>query len=98
VGDRVEVLTGRDRGRTGVLKAFVGEDRGVIDGLSQSRKAVKPNPQKDIKGGIVLVDRPIHVSNVAFYDETVGQATRIRFKVLEDGKKVRVSVRSGEVV
>jgi len=94
----VKVLTGRDRGRIGVLKAFESDDRVIVEGLSQARKAVKPNPQKDVKGGIVLVDRPVHVSNVAVYDEASGVATRIRFKILEDGTKVRVSVNSGEVV
>jgi large subunit ribosomal protein L24 len=97
-GDRVVVLTGRDKGRQGeVLKVLTAEQRVVVQGVmtvKRHQKASARSPQ----GGIVSKEAPIHVSNVAHLDPKDGRPTRVGFKVLEDGRKVRYAKRSGEVL
>lgn len=96
--DRVVVLTGKDKGKTGeVLRVLTAENRVVVSGVnmvSKHQRASQTNPQ----GGIVKLEAPIHVSNVAIADPKSGKATRTAVKVLKDGKKVRVAKKSGEVV
>lgn len=96
--DRVVVLTGKDKGKTGeVLRVITAENRVVVGGVnmvSKHQRASQANPQ----GGIVKQEAPIHVSNVAIADPKTGKATRTAIKVLKDGKKVRVAKKSGEVI
>lgn len=96
--DRVVVLTGKDKGKTGeVLRVLTAENRVVVSGINMMTKhqrATQANPQ----GGIVKQEAPIHVSNVAIADPKTGKATRTSVKVLKDGKKVRVAKKSGEVI
>ena len=97
-GDRVVVLTGRDKGKEGeVLKVFPQENRVVVQGVmlvKRHQKASARNPE----GGIVSKEAAIDVSNVAHLDPTDGKPTRVGFKFLEDGRKVRYAKRSGEVI
>jgi len=96
-GDTVVVLTGRDRGREGeVLKVLTKEDRVVVNGVNMARRHTRPSTQNP--GGIVDKELPIHVSNVALIDPKDHQATRVGYKVLDDGRKVRVARRSGEII
>jgi large subunit ribosomal protein L24 len=96
-GDTVVVLSGRDRGREGeVLKAMPKEDRLVVSGVNLVRRHQRPSPQDP--GGIVDKELSIHVSNVAIVDPKERMATRVGYKVLEDGRKVRVARRSGEII
>ena len=96
--DRVVVLTGKDKGKTGeVLRVLVAEQRVVVAGInmvSKHQRASQANPQ----GGITKLEAPIHISNVAIADPKTGKATRTGVKVLKDGKKVRVAKKSGEVI
>ena len=96
-GDKVKVITGKDKGKEGViLKAFPKKDRVIVEGMNMMKKHQKPssmNPQ----GGILETEAPIHVSNVMRIDSKTGEPTRVGFKV-EDGKKVRVSKKTGEVL
>jgi large subunit ribosomal protein L24 len=96
-GDRVIVLAGKDKGREGeVLRAIPREGRVVVSGVNMMTRHVKPS-QADPQGGIKREEAPIHVSNVALKDPGTGAATRVRFEV-RDGKKVRVAVKSNEVI
>jgi large subunit ribosomal protein L24 len=96
-GDKVVVLAGRDKGRTGeVLRVLPTENRVLVDGVNMVKKHTRASPSG--AGGIQSIAAPIHVSNVAHRDPKSGKATRIGFKVLEDGSKVRVAKASGEVI
>src|SRR5881398_4148374 len=94
-GDKVVVLSGKDKGRTGeVVKAMPKEGKVIVSGVNvyaRHRKASQTNPQ----GGIDRKEAPLHVSNVAIADPKSGKATRVRFEE-RDGKKVRVAAKSGE--
>ena len=94
-GDLIVVLTGKDRGRTGIVKEMVGEDRAIVDGINVVKKHVRPNPMRQEPGGIVDKEMSIHVSNLAIYDSEKKRATRVAVKTLEDGRKVRVTKVSG---
>ncbi|MCA3365052.1 MAG: 50S ribosomal protein L24 [Roseomonas sp.] len=97
-GDRVQVLTGRDKGRQGeVIRVMPSEDRALVQGVNLVKRHQKAtgigNP-----GGITEKESPIHLSNLALLDPKFGKPTRVGFKMLEDGKKVRVARASGEVL
>ena len=97
-GDEVVILTGKDKGSKGeVLKVLPEERRVVVQGVNVVKKHRKPT-QLNPQGGIENIEKSIHVSNVALVDPKEGKATRVGFKVLKDGKKVRVAKRSGETV
>lgn len=95
--DKVVVLTGKDKGKTGVvLKVLPSENRVVVQGVNLVKKHQRPSAKT--QGGIVEFEAPLAVSNVAHIDPKDGKPTRVGFKVLEDGRKVRVAKRSGEVI
>jgi large subunit ribosomal protein L24 len=96
-GDRVIVRTGRDKGKAGqVLNVLPAQNRAVVQGVNIARRHQKQTPSQD--GGIVAKEMPIHISNLALADPKTGKATRVGYKVLADGKKVRVARGSGEVI
>jgi len=96
-GDKVMVITGKDKGKTGVvLTAFPKQDCVLVEGVNVVKKHMKPN-QLNPQGGIVDQEAAIHVSNVMVIDPKTGEPTRVGYKV-EDGKKVRVAKKSGEVL
>ena len=96
--DEVIVLTGRDKGKRGaVLRVITKTDRVLVEGVNVTKRHVKPT-QGDPQGGIVEREAPIHISNVALIDPESDRPTRVRYKNLEDGRKVRVAARSGEVI
>jgi len=97
-GDRVQILSGRDKGRQGeVIRVMPAEDRALVQGVNLVKRHLKAtgigNP-----GGITEKEAPIHLSNLSMIDPKSGKPTRVGFKVLEDGKKVRVARSSGEVL
>lgn len=95
--DKVVVLTGKDKGRTGeVLKVIPAENRVVVQGINLVKKHQRASARS--QGGIVEIEASIDASNVAHIDPKDGKPTRVGFKVLEDGRKVRVAKRSGEVI
>ena len=97
-GDYVIVLSGSDKGRKGeVLKVSPKDNRVVVKGVRMVKRHVKPS-QIDPEGGIKQFESPIHISNVAHIDPKDDVPTRVGFKVLKDGKKVRVAKKSGEVI
>ena len=95
--DEVIVLTGKDKGKRGVVKQRVDADYVVVEGVNVAKKATKPNPMTGTTGGIVDKLMPIHVSNIALFNAATGKADRVGFKDV-DGKKVRIFKSSGEVV
>jgi large subunit ribosomal protein L24 len=96
-GDRVVVTTGRHRGRQGeVLRVLRAEDRLIVQGVNVIKRHQRPSAAHP--GGIVKREASIHISNVAHLDPSTNRPTRVGYKVLEDGRKVRFAKRSGEVI
>ncbi|HCY62058.1 MAG TPA: 50S ribosomal protein L24 [Oxalobacteraceae bacterium] len=95
--DEVIVLTGKDKGKRGVVQQRVDANYVVVEGVNVAKKATKPNPMTGATGGIVDKLMPIHVSNVALFNAAAGKADRVGYKT-EGDKKVRVFQSSGEVV
>lgn len=96
-GDDVVVISGRDKGKTGsILRVIRSEDRVIVDGINMVKRHTRPSQAQP--GGIVNKEAPIHISNVAMADPKDGSATRVGYKFLEDGRKVRVAKQSGEVI
>ena len=96
-GDKVVVLTGRDRGQSGeVLKVIPKESRVIVRGVNVVKRHTRPSMQS--QGGIEEKEAPIHVSNIAMADPKDGAPTRVGFTRLNDGRKVRVARRSGETI
>lgn len=97
-GDDVIVLTGKDKGKRGTVLRILSDDRVLVENVNMAKKHMKPNPMKGEQGGIVEKEMALHVSNVALYNPAKDMADRVGFKVLEDGRKVRVFKSDGEVV
>ena len=96
-GDRVIVTTGRDKGKKGeVLKVFPKEARALVTGVNMVKRHQRQTPRQ--QGGIINKESPIHLSNIAHVDPKSGDATRVGFRVLGDGRKVRFAKKSGEVI
>lgn len=96
-GDTVVVLTGKDKGKSGeVLSVHPSDERAVVRGINLARRHQKQTASE--QGGIVSKELPIHLSNLAIADPTDGKASRVGFKITEDGRKQRVAKRSGEVI
>jgi large subunit ribosomal protein L24 len=97
-GDRVQVLSGRDRGQRGeVLAVMPKENRALVQGVNMVKRHQKPRGL-NAPGGIQEKEASIHLSNLALIDPASDKPTRVGFKTLDDGKKVRVAKRSGEVI
>ena len=97
-GDQVIVLTGRDKGKRGVVSQRVNEERVIVDGINLVKKHVKTNPMKGATGGVVDKTMSIHQSNIAIFNAATAKADRVGVKILADGKKVRVFKSSGEEI
>jgi len=95
--DEVIVLTGKDKGKRGLVQQRVDALHVVVEGVNVAKKAVKPNPMTGAVGGIVDKTMPINVSNIALFNAATGKADRVGVKVV-DGKRVRVYKSTGEVV
>jgi large subunit ribosomal protein L24 len=96
-GDKVVILAGRDKGRTGeVIKVMPDENRALVRGLNMVRRHQRQTPNQE--GGIISKEAPVDLSNLAIADPKDGKATRVGFKILEDGRKVRFAKRSGDLI
>ena len=96
-GDKVIVIAGKDKGKTGeITKVLVKESKVLVSGINMVKRHTKPTQEN--AGGIISKEMPIHISNVAFIDPKTSKATRLGFKMDKDGHKVRVAKKSGEVV
>lgn len=98
-GDEVIVLAGKSKGMRGkILRTLEKGAKVLVEGANMIKKHIKPNPNTNTQGGIVEREAPLHVSNVAIYNQSTKKADRIIFKVLQDGKKVRCFKSNGEQV
>jgi large subunit ribosomal protein L24 len=96
-GDKVVILSGKDKGRHGeVTRSMPKEGKVVVSGINVHARHAKPSQARP-QGGIIRAEAPLHVSKVAIEDPKTGKATRVRFET-RDGKKVRIAVRSGELI
>jgi len=96
-GDRVIVTTGRDRGKKGeVIKVFPTENRALVSGVNTVKRHQKQSQKQ--QGGIVTKELPVQLSNLAHVDPKSGEATRVGWKILGDGRRVRFAKKSGEVI
>jgi len=96
-GDKVVVLAGRDKGRSGeVVQVIPAEDRALVRGVNLVKRHQRQTANQE--GGIISKEAPIQLSNLAIADPKDGKATRVGFKILDDGRKVRVAKRSGELI
>ena len=96
-GDHVVVITGKDKGKKGeVLKVMPEENRAIVKGVAMVRRHQRQSPSQE--GGIIATEAPLHISNLALEDPKDGNPTRVGYKFLKDGRKVRFARRSGEVI
>ena len=96
--DEVIVIAGRDKGKRGKVTRVFSDGRLLVQGVQIVKKHQKPNPQAGIAGGIIEKEAPIQASNVAIFNSATDKADRVGFKVLEDGRKIRVFKSNGEAV
>jgi len=98
-GDTVEVISGKDAGRQGrVLRVDRDRHRVVVEGANMIKRHTRPNPQKKVQGGIVEREAAIHVSNVMVISPDSQQRTRVGYKILDDGRKVRIAKVDGAIL
>ena len=97
-GDQVVLNTGKDKGKRGTVLSILDSGHVVVEGLNLAKKHAKPNPMKGITGGIINKEMPIDISNVALFNTATKKADRVGYKVLKDGKKVRVFKSNGEAI
>ena len=96
-GDKVVVLTGKDKGKKGdVVAVFPKENKALVQGVNMVKRHEKPSQTS--AGGIVTREAKVHLSNIAVQDPKSGKPTRVGFKTLDDGRKVRVAKASGEMI
>jgi len=96
-GDKVVVMTGRDKGKTGEVRQVMPDDgRAIVAGVNLVRRHTRQTAQTE--GGIMSKEAPIQLSNLAIADPKDGKPTRVGFKILDDGRKVRVAKRSGDLI
>ncbi len=95
--DDVIVIAGKDKGSRGSVLS-VTDSFALVSGVNKVKKHQKPNPVKGTTGGIVEIEKPIHISNIAIYNAATKKADRVGVKTLEDGRKVRTFKSNGEVI
>lgn len=96
--DEIIVIAGRDKGKRGKVVRVLSNNRLIVSGINIVKKHQKPNPQAGVPGGIVEQEAAIQVSNVAVFNAATQKADRVGFKILEDGKKIRIFKSNGEAV
>jgi len=97
-GDDVIVIAGKDKGKRGSVVRVLENSRVIVENVNMVKRHTKANPQRGEPGGILDKEMPLHISNIALYNPASGKGDRVGFKLLEDGRKVRVFKSNGEVV
>ena len=97
-GDEVVVVAGRDKGRRGAVIKVLEDDRVVVENVNMVKKHQKPNPQRNLQGGIVEKEAPLHISNVALWNPVAKKGDRVGVRTLADGRRVRFFKSNKEVV
>ncbi len=97
-GDEVVVRVGKDKGKRGNVLRVYTDGRVLVENVNRVKRHVRPNPNKNVTGGIIEREAPVSGANVALFNKVTGKGERVGFRTLDDGRKVRVFKRSGEVV
>ena len=97
-GDEVVVITGKDKGRRGNVLRVMSDDRIIVENINMAKRHTKPNPNAGQPGGIIDKEMPVDASNVMLWNADAGKGDRVGFKLLDDGRKVRIFRSTGEVV
>lgn len=97
-GDEVVVIAGRDKGRRGAVLKLLDEERVLVENVNMVKRHLRPNPQRNVQGGIVEKEAPLHVSNIALWNPAAKKADRIGIRTLGDGRRVRFFKSNKEVV
>jgi len=97
-GDDVIVITGKDKGKRGAVLRVLDLEHVLVEGANRAKKHQRPNPMKNTTGGIVEMEMPLHVSNVAIFNPATKKADRVGIRVLDDGRRVRFYKSNGEVI
>jgi large subunit ribosomal protein L24 len=97
-GDEVVVIAGKDKGKRGKVTSRVDDSKVIVEGVNVVKRHTKPNPMKNVTGGIVEKTMPIHQSNVAIFNAATGKVDRVGIKLAADGKRVRVYKSSGNEI
>lgn len=97
-GDKVVVLTGKDKGKDSIVLKVLTDDRVIVENVNMAKRHTRANPQMGVPGGIVEKEMPIHISNVALLNPATNKPDRVGIRVLEDGRKVRFFKSNDEVV
>jgi large subunit ribosomal protein L24 len=97
-GDEVVVIAGRDKGRRGAVIKVLEDDRVLVENVNMVKKHLKPNPQRNVQGGIVEKEAPLHISNVALWNAAAKKGDRVGIRTLADGRRVRFFKSNKEVV
>jgi large subunit ribosomal protein L24 len=97
-GDSVVVIAGRDKGKRGEVSRIVDAGHVVVNGVNTAKRHTRPNPLKNQPGGIVSLELPIHVSNIAIWNPVAQKADRVGVRTLDDGRKVRFFKSNGELL
>lgn len=96
--DDVIVIAGKDKGKRGTVTKIVGDDRVIVENINMAKRHTKPNPNRNIAGGIVNKEMPLHISNIAIYNHATKKADRVGVRTLDDGRKVRFFKSDSEVI
>ena len=96
--DRVIVITGKDKGKTGSVNRLLDDGRAYVSGVNMIKRHTKGNPQMNQPGGIIEKEAPIQLSNISIFNSTTNKADKVRFELLDSGKKVRVYKSTGEKI
>jgi len=97
-GDDIIVIAGKDKGKRGLVLRIVDDQRLYVENVNVAKKHQKPNPNAGVPGGIIDKEMPLQISNVALYNPAIEKADRVGYKIVDDGRKVRVFKSSGEAV
>ena len=97
-GDSVVVTAGREKGRTGTVVGVQADGRVLVENVNMVKKHQRPNPQRNVQGGIVQKEAPLHASNIALLNPATRKADRVGVRTLKDGRKVRFYKSDGELV
>ncbi|MBA2659244.1 MAG: 50S ribosomal protein L24 [Nitrosospira sp.] len=97
-GDDVIIITGKDKGKRGTVLRMVDTDLVIVEGANKVKKHQRPNPNKGTAGGIVEMEKPIQISNIAIFNPATQKADRVGIKILEDKRKVRYFRSNGELL
>lgn len=97
-GDEVILIAGKDKGRRGNVIRLIGGDRLLVEGVNMVKRHTRPNPTRNIPGGIIEREASVHISNVMLFNPVTQKGDRVGFRVLEDGRKVRFFKSNNEVL